>query len=167
MRLTVSDIPEDGIEKELRFYFSLFEKSPALDVLVSIKVSRFGDRVIIEGSIRASADLKCSRCIKDFSVPLNVDFSTELVPFEETYEEHERELTVAELDTGFYRDDEIDLESLVREHILLSLPMKPLCKSECQGLCPSCGKDLNKVSCECSRETIDPRLEPLKRLRTK
>jgi uncharacterized protein len=165
MRLTVSDIPESGIEHELRFQIDLTDGAPAQEVLVLIKASRFGDRVLLEGRVTSSSSVKCSRCLKDFTYPVNTDFNAEYVPFSPAEGEHE--LTAGELDKGFYRDDEIDLSSLVKEHVLLSIPMKPLCDPECRGLCSQCGNNLNESSCDCSRDTIDPRLEPLKKSKSR
>jgi uncharacterized protein len=81
--------------------------------------------------------------------------------------ESEREVGDDELDTAFYQDGVIDLGQLVREQILLLLPMKPLCKESCAGLCPVCGTNLNTGSCACSPEWDDPRLAPLKALARK
>jgi uncharacterized protein len=81
--------------------------------------------------------------------------------------EADREVTEDDLDTAFYRDGVIDLRELVREQIYLLLPMKPLCKEACAGLCPVCGTNLNTGSCDCPREWEDPRLAPLKALARK
>jgi len=66
--------------------------------------------------------------------------------------------------TAFYENDEIDLAQLMREQFYLSLPMKPLCRADCQGLCVVCGTNLNRAMCDCKREWDDPRLAPLKAL---
>ena len=61
-------------------------------------------------------------------------------------------------------DERLDLDELLREDILLDLPTKYLCRDDCKGLCPKCGKDLNEGECDCDRREIDPRLEILKSL---
>jgi uncharacterized protein len=63
--------------------------------------------------------------------------------------------------------DKIDLSEDVRDYALLALPMKKLCSENCKGLCPKCGKNLNDGPCECRDEKIDPRWEPLQKLKTK
>jgi uncharacterized protein len=80
--------------------------------------------------------------------------------------EGEREIEEDDLTTAFYEHDEIDLGQLMREQFYLSLPMKPLCRVDCKGLCPSCGTNLNRGSCDCKREWEDPRFAALKNLRT-
>jgi uncharacterized protein len=68
------------------------------------------------------------------------------------------------LTTAYYVDDQIDLGQLMSEQFHLVLPMKPLCRETCRGLCPQCGTNLNAGSCECRTTWEDPRLAPLKAL---
>ena len=66
---------------------------------------------------------------------------------------------------SFYRDDVIDLGDVIREQFYLALPMKPLCREDCKGLCPVCGVNRNREACSCDTTWVDPRMEPLRRLR--
>jgi uncharacterized protein len=77
----------------------------------------------------------------------------------------EREIEEDDLSTAFYENDEIDLGQLMREQFYLSVPMKPLCQDDCRGLCPVCGTNLNRGTCECKRDWADPRLAVLKNLK--
>jgi uncharacterized protein len=163
MRLIVSEIPEAGLHREIELPIALEDDRQKSNVHVFIKISRFGSRVLVEGHVETSVALICSRCLKEFLYPLNVNFKDEYVPRGEVIEEYEHELTNEELDLSFYSNDEIDIEELVREQLLLSVPMKPLCKSDCQGICPKCGRDLNKGLCTCGKTGTDPRLAPLKK----
>ncbi len=165
MRLTVSCIPESGIEEKLKFPIALNDIVLEEDVQVFLKASRFGDKVLVDGRATSVASLVCSRCLKKISFPVKVSFNVEYIPYREFAEEDEYELTREELDVSFYRDDEIDIGGLIREQMLLAVPMKPLCESDCRGICPKCGKNLNEGSCGCSTEEIDPRLTPLKRFK--
>ena len=63
-----------------------------------------------------------------------------------------------------YKDDVIDLGEVMREQFFLALPMKPLCRPDCKGLCPICGANRNRQQCECREEWVDPRLAGLKNL---
>jgi uncharacterized protein len=69
-----------------------------------------------------------------------------------------------DVDISYYRDDRIDLNELLREQFYLALPMKPLCRDDCKGLCPQCGTNLNTGACSCATQWEDPRLAPLKGL---
>ncbi|MBM4294554.1 MAG: DUF177 domain-containing protein, partial [Deltaproteobacteria bacterium] len=61
----------------------------------------------------------------------------------------EEELTAADLDVDFISGENIDLQGIVREQIILSMPLKPLCHEDCRGLCPGCGANLNREACTC------------------
>ena len=108
--------------------------------------------------MRAKADfvleLCCDRCAKPISVAQKVDIFHTLVTHLND-EANDELLLVNEL--------RFDLDPLVTEDIFLSLPSKFLCKEDCKGVCPRCGKDLNMDSCSCEKE-IDPRLAALKQL---
>jgi len=70
-----------------------------------------------------------------------------------------------DLDISFYKGDRIDLTELIKEQILLYLPMQPLCSTDCKGLCPKCRKSLKDGPCNCEVKEIDPRFEVLKKLK--
>ena len=70
-----------------------------------------------------------------------------------------------DLSTAFYEDHVIDLGQLMQEQCYLAVPMKPLCKEDCRGLCPDCGANLNTATCQCQRAWVDPRLAVLEQLR--
>ncbi len=166
MRLTVSSIPETGIEEEFKLPVTLDEVKLEKDADVTLKVLRLGDRVFLSGRILSEASLECSRCLKNVLLPLDINFDVEYVPFAAAgEEEEEHELTSEELDAGFYRDGEINIDDIVREQVLLTVPMKPLCRTDCKGICSGCGTNLNVRSCECGAEEIDPRLAPLEKLK--
>jgi uncharacterized protein len=78
--------------------------------------------------------------------------------------EAEHEMDDEDLETSYYRDDQIDLSELLREQFYLALPMKPLCRDDCRGLCPECGINLNAGTCTCAPTWEDPRLAALKEL---
>jgi len=164
MKIIVSDIPEEGLEQELDLMLSLGNNEPVECVHVSIKVNRYGKRVLLDGKAGMSTSLICSRCLRRFLYPLSVDFHEEYVPAPESVEE-EHELTHDELTINYYKNDEIDLDDFIREQMIVSIPIKPLCKVECSGICPVCGRDLNEGLCKCKRKEIDPRLAPLKKIK--
>lgn len=81
--------------------------------------------------------------------------------------EEDVELLDEDLDTAYYRDHVLDLADMLREQFYLALPMRPLCRPDCQGLCPSCGIDRNVDTCQCQTDWVDPRLSGLKALVTR
>ena len=118
------------------------------------------------GTVRTELELPCSRCLEPFRFPVDVEFDLRYLPQPDVSPEEEREVAEEDLETSFYRDEQIDLNELLREQFYLALPMKPLCRDECRGLCAQCGTNLNAGTCDCSPGWEDPRLAALKQLKT-
>ena len=121
----------------------------------------------LDGRVETRLELPCSRCLEPFRWPVDEPFELTYQPRGAHTDEHEREIADADFSAAFYENDEIDLEQLIRERIEMSMPMKPLCRSDCQGLCAVCGTNLNRATCNCKRDWEDPRLAALKQLRVK
>jgi uncharacterized protein len=100
-------------------------------------------------------------------MPVDAPFDLRFLPASESAADGEREVQEDDLDTSYYRDDRIDLNELLREQCYLALPMKPLCRDDCKGLCPQCGMNWNTGTCTCTPEWEDPRLAALKGLAKK
>ena len=96
--------------------------------------------------------------------PDDAQFDLRYQPHSTNVGEGELEIEEDDLTTAFYQNEEIDLEQLMREQFYLALPMKPLCSRDCKGLCPTCGTNLNRATCDCKRDVTDPRLAVLKKL---
>lgn len=166
MRLVVSDIPEEGTESEFDLPVKTGDQGHPDTAHVSVRIFRTGRKVIVEGLIKAGVSLRCGRCLKEFVHPLAIDFLDEYNPAEERDQLNDHELTGDEMALGTYEDDEIDLTEAVKEQVILAIPMKPLCSSDCKGICPSCGQNRNVAPCTCQAAEADPRLAPLKKLKT-
>jgi uncharacterized protein len=162
MKIIISEIPDEGLDLDLQETVQ-FDDSLSL-VQAHLRVTKVGTEVVVNGSIETDVELQCSRCLKDFRSMLTIPFEAIYHPLEHLKGEDKHELKVDELDMGFYSQDELDLLDLIKEQIMLSLPMKPLCNELCKGICLQCGADLNTGTCSCSAKEIDPRLEPLKKL---
>lgn len=122
-------------------------------------------RFRLEGRVRTELELPCSRCLEPFRMKVDAPFDIRYHPTVEASNEPEREITEDDLGTSYYRDDQIDLNELMREQFYLTLPMKPLCQEDCRGLCPQCGINLNTGACDCAPAWEDPRLAPLRQLK--
>ncbi len=118
------------------------------------------------GRMQTTLEVPCSRCLEAMAFPVDAAFDLRYQPHAANTGDGEREIEEDDLTTAFYQHDEIDLEQLMREQFYLALPMKPLCREDCQGLCSMCGTNLNKSTCACTREVEDPRLAALKQFRT-
>ena len=123
------------------------------------------DGVSFAGRIETRATLSCSRCLEEYFLPLDLPFDLFYTTGPETPPGEERRLD-EEMVTRVHIDGtRIDLRSLLTEQVYLGLPLKPLCRPDCPGLCPRCGTNLNVGACTCAEErTEDPRLRILKSL---
>jgi uncharacterized protein len=134
-------------------------------VTLEFEIHKDKERFRLVGTAAAELELPCSRCLEPFRFPVNTSFDLRYHPASEMSQDEEREVEEDDLDTSFYRDDQIDLNELLREQFYLALPMKPLCGDDCKGLCPQCGTNRNTGTCDCDAGRDDPRLAPLKQLK--
>ncbi len=116
------------------------------------------------GTVTTAMELACSRCLEPFTWPIDARFDVRYLPQSENTGAEEGEVEEDDLADAFYRDEVIDLGQLMEEQFYLALPMKPLCRDDCKGLCPSCGTNLNMETCDCQVRWEDPRLAGLKAL---
>jgi uncharacterized protein len=137
----------------------------AAPVDLAFDIYKDKDQFRLVGRVRTTLELPCSRCVEPFPSPVDASFDLRYLPRSHDVGEGEREIEEDDLSTSFYEDETIDLGQLMREQFLLSLPMKPLCRETCRGLCPQCGANLNQARCECRRHWEDPRLAALKALK--
>ena len=128
-------------------------------------VRRDGHKVRMTGHVEAALECDCSRCLEPFAVPVRAVIDSLFLPAADNSGDGEREVQEDDLGVSFYRDDQIDLGEVMREQFLLTVPMKPLCREACKGLCPVCGVNLNERDCGGHEGWVDPRLEGLKKFR--
>jgi uncharacterized protein len=133
-------------------------------ITLGVDIFKDKDQFRLAGRVQTTLELPCSRCLEPFTMPIDQAFDLRYQPHAQNTGEGEREIEEDDLTTAFYENDEIDLGQLMREQFYLSLPMKPLCRDDCKGLCPNCGANRNATTCECKRDWDDPRLAPLKAL---
>jgi uncharacterized protein len=131
-------------------------------ITLATDVFKDKDHFRLAGSVSATLELSCSRCLEPFPWPVDASFDLRFQPKEQNVGEGELEIEENDLSTAFYEDQTIDLGQLMREQFYLSLPMKPLCRTDCKGLCPSCGTNFNRGTCSCRSEWQDPRFAALK-----
>ncbi len=119
----------------------------------SIRATRTPQGILLQADLNAQVDLECVRCLTDFQQALHVEF-TELYAFSQRYA----------TDSGLLMPETgiIDLTPVLREYILLEIPISPLCRPDCKGLCPVCGNNLNESTCHHDDDSGDPRLSSLR-----
>lgn len=126
-------------------------------IVVTVDIYRVDGSDYLNGEVTYEYTESCARCLKEFTQEVKGVLSGRLVEKNKDFNEDE-----VEEDVICYEGDTLDLTEHIISAIVLSLPMKSLCNENCKGLCPKCGKDLNKGKCDCVIEEIDPRLAKLK-----
>ena len=137
----------------------------AAPVALGFDIYKDKDQFRLAGRVTTTLELPCGRCLEPFLSPVEAEFDLRYQPHSHNTGEGEREVEEDDLTTAFYDNDQIDLGQLMTEQFVLSVPMKPLCEDGCKGLCPTCGTNWNRGTCDCRNTWEDPRLAALKDLR--
>lgn len=133
-----------------------------------VTAERVGELIEVRGRALATARQSCSRCLADVITPVEAEFElTYARRAEGSNGEDDPSSGVGPTEDGLIRfsGDEIDLTAGVQEHLILALPLKPLCREACRGLCPRCGADLNHGPCGCGEDRGGRPFEALRRLK--
>ena len=126
-------------------------------------VDPFGVREIrVRGELRGQLEMDCARCLAPLVWTVSCPLDAFYRPMAEIAREEEVAISADEAELGFYEGDGLELADVVRDQILVELPMRSVCRPDCRGLCPICGKDRNMEPCECREEFADPRWEALR-----
>ncbi len=171
MQLFLDDILPEGIDVEVR----LDRKDPAVreldikgPVTGSFHIRKVGLQLLVRGHVTGEVRVQCARCLEDFDLKVQEEVDIELRPIMDLEQSgHDMELGTDDLDVEFFRGDTLDLGHLVAEQIVLAIPMKPVCRETCAGICPRCGARANQGSCGCLPSEHDSRWGELLRLKEK
>jgi uncharacterized protein len=175
LQINIARLKDEGLDFELNLgqdWFARWQgEDPDLEfsgpgnLTVRVHLERHGRDILVRGHLESALNLNCSRCLISFSYPVASDFDLLLAPGPDQVAAAEEELTKADLDRDFYTGATVNLESIIREQVLLTLPLKPLCAETCKGLCPRCGADLNQETCQCPAEESTSPLAILKNIK--
>jgi uncharacterized protein len=133
-------------------------------VVLEATVGKDKAKVRIVGHASTTLELACSRCLDGYEVPVDARFDLLYLPALESPGDEDVEVREEDINTAFYKEGIIDLAELLHEQLYLMLPMKPLCRDDCQGICPVCGANRNVTTCACETRWEDPRFAGLKAL---
>jgi uncharacterized protein len=127
---------------------------------------RAGTEIRIAGSLEVPMELTCSRCLEPANCPISKAFDVYFQQRDKAmFDEDEIELTEKDTRTAFFTGTQLAIGDILREQVLLALPMKALCRLDCKGLCPQCGTNLNINSCECPSESFSSHSDALLQLK--
>ena len=144
----------------------------AVDGTADLIVEHRGAKELVEDiRLRASYhgpfELECARCLEPVATNLRGEFDLIFRPEDVDVDLGERAISEEETEIGYYGENGLQLEDVVREQVLLSLPSRTLCEDACKGLCPRCGGNRNQSDCQCEEAPADPRWNALAGLAAK
>ncbi|MFQ5886704.1 MAG: DUF177 domain-containing protein [Anaerolineae bacterium] len=128
-----------------------------------IEMVRTADGILVRGELTTAVELQCDRCLEPFIQKVEFKVEEEFHPTIDM--STEAQLPYDEEATRIDEHHILDLTELIRQRILLALPMHPVCRLNCLGLCDRCGQNLNEGPCDCKESMVDPRLKILKKLK--
>lgn len=147
--------------------FELLAEPAGVEVDLTLYLAE--EAVVARGRVSGHFSVVCGRCLGICTITVDEPEATlTFLPPAELGPEEE-ELSAEDLDTAFHDGDTLDLAPMVREQLLLAIPITPLCDEECLGLCPSCGKNLNEGSCQCEKSAAEtsPWVAALRQIKVK
>jgi DUF177 domain-containing protein len=139
-----------GTSRDIHFEYPQITLKPDLKVTNFLGVARVGrtpQGIIVQGEFQGNAPAECVRCLSGFEQPLHTTFD-ELYAFDKR--------SVTESGLILPEDANIDLEPLVRDYLMIEMPINPVCKPDCKGLCPICGQNLNEEPADHRHEEVKP-----------
>jgi uncharacterized protein len=129
-------------------------------VFVHAALEKTGRQMLLRAEFRTKSRFTCDRCLDEFENVLSTHYEVVYITEESGARSNsEEEVQYISPDASM-----IDLGEDVRQFLILAVPLKLLCKDDCQGLCPKCGANRNKVNCSCAENDADPRWEVLKKV---
>lgn len=146
-------------------------------LVFKVHLEKVSGGVLLEGSFDATLVAPCKRCLADVKVSVPASFTLNLVPERVRRDDEAREgedddrgpragsFSLQSADEELFDGKRIDLSPILREQVLLALPMNVVCREDCLGLCSQCGQNLNEKRCGCDSRVADPRFEALKQFK--
>lgn len=180
MLITVADLEREPIEFDLKLESGAIDYGTDIQQVTPLAVSGRADLLVehrgpeglvpdirVQADYKASFELQCARCLDPVPQTLGGHFDLLYRPFGADGGASEHSITTSETEIGYYQESGLVLEDVLREQVLLSLPTRALCRQDCKGLCPRCGRNLNTETCDCEEVSSDPRWSALADLRSR
>ena len=180
MFISIEDLEREPVEFREEFAPGSVEFGPELKQTSPLQAQgtatlieeHQGAREVIQdirvvGHMSTGVEVACARCLDPVRRDIERDFDLLYRPQGSDAGREEISVTQAEAEIGYYTGEGLLLEDILREQLLLEVPIKVVCREECQGLCPHCGQNRNQGTCDCVEQAEDPRWDALRGLRDK
>ena len=160
MRIDVKELLREPIGAQAQMGFDLGFQRLSDELVVHgirgrLKLLRIEEGILVQGVLAVTVDLECGRCLRPVTQVIDVELDEQFVS-SLTYKPGDDQVFAIDA------DHHIDLKPVLHDVVTVSMPIRVLCRPGCQGLCPSCGKDLNEGPCDCQADDVDPRLAELR-----
>jgi len=169
MFIDIHELEKDALEFEQAIPPGRLAFGPDIKQVAPMEVAGaaelLGDEIHIAGSLNTTVEAVCDRCLEPLRRPIDIEFDLFYRPMKTIAHEEEIEIKPSELEIGFYEGNGLELDEVLKEQVLLTLPMKQVCREECKGLCPHCGQNLNQAACACKTEKPDSRWSGLEQFK--
>lgn len=143
LHLTIEERSFNDSDEEIKFL---------TPIVFNGNINVIGDIISLTGTVKTKIQLTCSRCLESYPYDINLDIN----------EKFSNIIANEDDDIIFLDSDTIDITEIIENNIILTLPIKRLCREDCKGLCQQCGANWNFSTCDCKKDDIDPRLAKLK-----
>jgi uncharacterized protein len=165
MLIDLDRLPKEGVRLSRDFEFlglDLVEENAVFlePAHAEVSVRMVGDEILVQGEVSARLSFVCSRCLTPFEFPVASRF--DLVYLPEDIDALSEELSDEKIDQMFYSGRQLDLRAVVLEQLNLTFPAKPLCASDCEGICAVCGELIRDAKCSCLVKEPDTQWNKIK-----
>jgi len=140
------------------------QSSPLHAAGVAELLANTDGEVRIQGRLTVKLESECDRCLGRAEFPLDTRFDLFYRPSQSLNTAEEVAIDEGEAEIGFYEGSGMELEDILREQVMLLLPMQRVCSPECRGICPVCGKNRNESACDCREEPVNDRWSALRKI---
>ncbi len=146
------------------FFDSQLRQSAPIVAAGAAQLSAATQEIAVSGRFSTTMEVACDRCLEAAAFPIEAEFTLSYRPAASAPKAGESAIHGPELEVGFYEGDGLELGDILREEILLLLPMQRVCREDCKGICPVCGQNRNQAECHCHLKVGDDRWAGLRDL---
>jgi uncharacterized protein len=148
----------------LNFELEDVKQAGPLAALGKVELVSGAEEILVVGRLTVEMTGACDRCLEPLSLPVDCVFDLAYIPAGDAGGKPEAEIKTNDTVIGYYHGNGLELNDVLREQVLLSIPMQKLCREDCLGICPHCGQNRNTAICACRVEAADDRWSALKNL---
>jgi uncharacterized protein len=156
-------INKDFAPGTIDFHSKDFKQLEPLEVRATAELIE--EQIRVSGTMHTRLEMVCARCLEEVSEEVSREFDLYYRSAKDELRGEEIRLKDDDTEIGFFQGEGIFLTDILAEQVLLAIPVKVICRSDCRGLCPQCGVNLNGEDCRCEARSSDPRMAPLARLK--